>query len=127
MAGFFGLFGGKTKYVDETNESSGESPESKESFYLNADESKTFGNIEFMRKPNTIKRSFAKVGNGEGKKSVKSVSSLKVSTITDGGLTPTSPSENSNGSLGESSPKSERRTGDNNLDTFRKMARDIKK
>jgi len=67
------------------------------------------------------------VGNGEGKKSVKSVSSLKVSTITDGGLTPTSPSENSNGSLGESSPKSERRTGDNNLDTFRKMARDIKK
>ena len=127
MAGFFGLFGGKTKYVDETNESSGEYPESKESFYLNADESKTFGNIEFMRKPNTIKRSFAKVGNGEGKKSVKSVSSLKANTITDGGLTATSPSEKSNGSLGESSPKSERRTGDNNLDMFRKMARDIKK
>ncbi len=58
MAGFFGLFGNKTKYVDEPMDMS--APEPKEAFYLEPDDAKTLGDIDFMRTPITIRRTFPK-------------------------------------------------------------------
>lgn len=126
MAGFFGLFGGKTKYVDEGNDFSGESSENGESFYLSNDEAKTLGNIEFMRKPNTIKHTFPKTASGKGKKTVKSISSLEASSVNEGGLPKVSDSEPT-GSQAPAAAKTERRSSDGNLDMFRQMARDLKK
>jgi hypothetical protein len=127
MAGFFGLFGGKTKYVDEVNDYADSTPQSKEAFYLSNDEAKTFGNIDFMRKPNTIKRSFPKTLNSKkGKEIVRSISSVEENAVDTSVVQPKSIS-NGNGSSNTSSVNTERRSVDSNLDMFRKMARDIKK
>ena len=60
MAGFLGLFGGKK--------------EGKEAFFLDNDESKSLGDIEYMRTPNTVRRTFAKkAGESEHKEFVQEV------------------------------------------------------
>ena len=71
MAGFFGLFGGKKKYVN------GQTPvsETKEAFFLDSDEAKSLGDVEFMRKPITLKRTFPKTLNGEGGSIIQEVTS----------------------------------------------------
>jgi hypothetical protein len=56
MAGFFGLFGGKKENTE------------KGSFFLDGDESKSLGNIEYMRTPNTVRRTFAKKAGETGHK-----------------------------------------------------------
>jgi hypothetical protein len=129
MAGFFGLFGGKTKYVDEVNDYADSTPQSKEAFYLSNDEAKTLGNIDFMRKPNTIKRSFPKTLNSKkGKEIVRSISSVEENAVDTSVVQPKSISSNGNGNgNGTSNVNTERRSVDSNLDMFRKMARDIKK
>ena len=64
MAGFFGLFGGN------------KNDEPKGSFFLSPDESKTYGDIEFMRTSKTVTRTFVKtVGNPDGGEVVSQVSS----------------------------------------------------
>ena len=74
MAGFFGLFGNKTKYVDEPMDLS--APEPKEAFYLEPDDAKTLGDIDFMRTPITIRRTFPKTAsNKKGGESIKQISS----------------------------------------------------
>ena len=64
MAGLFGLFGKKNN------------DEPKGSFFLSPDESKTYGDIEFMRTSKTVTRTFVKtVGNPDGGEVVSQVSS----------------------------------------------------
>ena len=61
MAGFLGLFGGKK--------------EDKEAFFLNSDESKSLGDIEYMRNPSTVRRTFAKrPGETEHKEYIQQIS-----------------------------------------------------
>lgn len=63
MAGFLGLFGGKK--------------EDKEAFFLDNDESKSLGDIDYMRTPNTVRRTFAKkVGEAEHKEFIQNVTAM---------------------------------------------------
>ncbi len=63
MAGFLGLFGGKK--------------EDKEAFFLDNDESKSLGDIEYMRTPNTVRRTFAKkAGEAEHKEFIQNVTAM---------------------------------------------------
>lgn len=65
MAGFFGLFGGKKDKAE------------KEAFFLDNDESKSMGNIDYMRTPNTVRRTFAKrAGETEHKEFVQEVTAM---------------------------------------------------
>lgn len=126
MAGLFGLFGKRTKYVDEVDTTPQPKPEKKEAFFLEADDAKSLGDAEYMRKPLQIKRSFPKTLTSEGSEVVKEVSAMEIKTVQDNGQpvqqpiaastpTPVAPANN------------ERRSGDNNLDMFRQMAKEIKK
>lgn len=122
MAGFFGLFGNQTKYVDEPTEM--EQPQNKEAFYLEPDDAKTLGNIEFMRKPNVIRRTFPKTAsNQKGAESIRQVSSMEVAKVEDTEIA--AKSVNGNGSAPNND--NSRRKNDDNLDPFLKMAREIKK
>lgn len=126
MAGLFGLFGKRTKYVDEVDTTPQPKPEKKEAFFLEADDAKSLGDAEYMRKPLQIKRSFPKTLTSEGSEVVKEVSAMEIKTVQDNGQpvqqpiaastpTPVAPANN------------ERRSSDNNLDMFRQMAKEIKK
>ena len=75
MAGFLGLFGSKTKYVNEPTPVSPSNEEGKEAFFLEPDEAKSLGDVEFMRKPITLKRTFPKTLNGKGGSIIQEVTS----------------------------------------------------
>lgn len=125
MAGLFGLFGGRTKYVDE-KDTAEPSPEKKDAFFLEPDAAKSLGNSEFMRKPVTIKRSFPKTVNGSGGEVVQQVSSLEKVRLQENGqpaapVKPTTTVENT------APVDNERRRQDSNLDMFRQMAKDLNK
>lgn len=118
MAGLFG----KTKYIDDPSPDESQPTQKNEAFFLDPDEAKTLGDINFMRTPNVIKRSFAKTLKGGGGKTIISVSSLSIDSVE--GQLPTTdtppPSPETNG-------KSDRNQSDSSLDIFRKMAKDLKK
>jgi hypothetical protein len=126
MAGLFGLFGKRTKYVDEVDTTPQPKPEKKEAFFLEADDAKSLGDAEYMRKPLQIKRSFPKTLTSEGSEVVKEVSAMEIKTVQDNGQPVQQP-------LAASTPtpvapvNNERRSSDNNLDMFRQMAKEIKK
>ncbi|ELS00001.1 hypothetical protein [Gloeocapsa sp. PCC 73106] len=102
MAGFFGLFGGKTKYIDG-NDNQANDKDNQEAFFLNSDDAKTLGNMELMRKSPKTKKTFSQPG-----KTTNSVESTASS---------------------ENQPKTtpNRSSVDPSMDLFRKMAREIKK
>lgn len=132
-----GLFGGGKNQASQ---------QSKEAFYLEPDQAKTLGDIDFMRQAKLIKRTYAKKqGETEEKEIVTQVSSLNVSQVEEsktrseesktsapsaGGFGQTS------GGFGQTSsfsnPPSGRdttvsRRNDTGMDMFRKMAKDVKK
>ncbi len=126
MAGLFGIFGGKTKYVDEADPVSPPSPQKKDAFFLEPDEAQSLGNVEFMRKPITIKRTFPKTASSNGGALVQEVSSMEKKKV---GAMPTVEaisSQSSSQSVVES-VNSDRRSSDDSLDRFRQMAKDLKK
>lgn len=121
MAGFFGLFGG--------NKNKG--PESKEAFFLNEDDAKTFGDIDYMRKEVVIHRTFAKkkgLGDLESFKSVSSSASKSVGDASYGVST-----SSSTDSVSESkpvtpqTPKFTQKQTSTSMDMFRNMAKDIRR
>jgi len=133
MVGFIKkLFGSKS----DNNE---EQSNRQQAFFLDPDEAKTLGDIEFMRQPNTSKKSFPKtLNNPEGGEMVEEVSALEKKSI--------SKSESSQNNTNQQSQSSQqvtpenpapsanndpaveqRRQSDSSLDMFRNMARDIKK
>ena len=118
MAGFFGLFGKKKD-------------QPKGAFFLSADDSKSYGDIEYMRTPKTVRRTFVKtVGNPEGGEVVNQVSSDKMvkrsgndaKRITPKTISST-PSTLSSSSSSSQAPKKV----DSNMDMFRNMAKKIRK
>ncbi len=125
MAGLFGLFGNKTKYVDEPT---AEAPQPKKgAFFLESDDAKSLGNAEFMRKPITIRRTFPKRPGGKGGEIIQEISSMEKTRAGSNGVVP----QKSTAPKPQSSPaataNTERRRSDNSMDMFRQMARDIKK
>jgi hypothetical protein len=123
MAGFFGLFGKKTKYVDDPTPAAPTAKEKKEAFFLDSDSAKTLGDVEFMRKTKVIKRSFPKTLKGGGGEVVKSISSMEVADTN--GNQPENPQPAA--SAANSSASSDRKRMDSSLDIFRQMAKDIRK
>lgn len=126
MAGFFGI-GGKTKYVDEP-EQQPQSNGNKGAFFLEPDDAKSLGNIEFMRKAHKIKRSFPKTLKGAGTEVIAEISSLKkaVGKGIDIAVEAISKPESSQTTT-QAPTNSVRRSADDSMDMFRKMAKDIKK
>jgi len=117
MAGLFGLFGRKNE--DEV----------KDAYFLTPDESKTFGDIDYMRKSKTVKRTFAKSITGGGGKLIKEVSALKAVKKNANQVGSNNNFVTSSDS-GESSftPDSQKlRSTDTSMNMFRNMAKQIKK
>ncbi|MEA5500091.1 hypothetical protein VB834_12670 [Limnoraphis robusta Tam1] len=116
MAGLFGLFGKKSE-----NTESG-------AFYLDSDDAKTFGNVEFMRKQQEVKKSFPKMSGGQPFKVSDSMTkaAMEMSKPASNGNAST-PSSSSSSSFSAPTPSTERRRPDTKMDEFLKMARDMKK
>ncbi len=65
----FGLFGKKDKNKDSEN------PES--SYFLDQDSAKTFGDINYMRTPKAVKKTFPTVNGVKGAEIIESVSAME--------------------------------------------------
>ncbi|MEM7066392.1 MAG: hypothetical protein AAF572_24895 [Cyanobacteria bacterium P01_B01_bin.77] len=121
MAGFFGLFGGnKNKGL-----------ESKEAFFLDEDEAKTFGDIDFMRKEVVVRRTFAKKKGMEEMESVKSISSSASKTVGEarssfGSSSSSADSTSASKPVTPQAPKFTKKTS-SGMDMFRNMAKDIRR
>lgn len=120
MAGLFGLFGGKNK-----NNAKGKN--NTESFFLEPDQAKTLGNLEYMRSSDKIRRTFPKTRSNQVTEIVKEVSSLESSAQSNQVNTPSTPVQSQSETQSQPESKPARRGNDSSLDLFRQMAKDIKK
>ncbi|OKH19626.1 hypothetical protein NIES593_20755 [Hydrococcus rivularis NIES-593] len=128
MAGFFGLFGNKAKYVDEISATDRQSTQKSEAFFLDSDDAKSLGNVEFMRKAKVIKRTFPKTLSSQGGESIEQISSLEKAKMMGNGSAPVAPSSNGTTPATQATQaQPERRSSDSSMDMFRKMARELKK
>ncbi len=128
MAGIFDIF--KRKNAN---------PNRKGAFYLDADEAKTFGDIDYMRKPKTVKRTFAKTVSGGGGELIQEVSAMKAkkrtgnetynqtTTSNSSSTSFNSTSTTTNNSSVSSTPTRSSGKTNTSMDMFRNMAKNIKK
>jgi hypothetical protein len=130
MTGFIrGLFGG-----GKNNQ------QSSQAFFLEPDDAKTLGNIEYMRQPKVIKRTYAKkAGETEEKEVATQVSALSKSQVEETrGISTSSGSFSQPSSSGFGTPSTSsfsassseaprRRSSGGDMDMFRQMAKDVKK
>ncbi|MEB3213124.1 MAG: hypothetical protein VKL39_17365 [Leptolyngbyaceae bacterium] len=103
----------------------------KEAYYLNPDDAKTFGDIDYMRSSKTVKRTFAK-----GDPRVRQISALKDEEV-NGSMSSSSTSSSAGApiaqkpfgqtSFGAKKEDTTRRAADSNMDMFRNMAKEIRK
>lgn len=130
MAGFFGLFRNKAKYLDEVTAEDRQPTQNGGAYFLSADDAKSFGNVEFMRKEITIKRTFPKTLKSDRGEVIRQISSMEAARVMGNGVVPVVPTANGNGaklSTSDVQAQPERRSGDSSMDMFRKMAREMKK
>jgi hypothetical protein len=135
MTGFIrGLFGGKPKNPGESDRPVRVQPQptierAGGAFYLDPDDAKTYGNIDYMRTVKTIRRTYAKKRGETGEKeSIRQISAMESMR----GQQETLVEKKLKESTFQSTAKSEtssfsRAKTDTNLDMFRKMAKDMKK
>jgi len=135
MTGFIrGLFGGNRK------PRAPKPPKQRGAFFLDEDEAKTFGDIDYMRSSKVVKRTFArKKGQTEEMETVRQISAMQRQDVDENGLVKRQPMNNASSmqsstpsfesaSKPAEAPKFERRkAASNDMDMFRNMARDIKK
>ena len=101
-------------------------------FFLDPDDAKTYGDIDYMRTAKTIKRTFPKTKSNpsSGTPRIEQVSALGSTKISDAyapdymKATPYQPDE---GIKSDRSSIDERRRTDTNMDMFRNMAKDMKR
>ncbi|MTF39246.1 hypothetical protein [Cyanobacterium aponinum] len=130
MAGLFGLFGRKN-----SNPQPSQPAQPKDAYFLDPDSAKTFGDIDYMRKSKTVRRTFPKTAsNPGGGELVQEVSSTKMAKKNPNQFGGSNSSSNINSTPStsnntESSPSfsDQRRNTDTNMDMFRNMAKKIKK
>lgn len=136
MTGFLNRFFGRKPEDSGSEGKSNPKPEPKPqsepkpktekgSFFLNPDEAKTFGNIDYMRTPVTVRKTFMQ-GAAE---IVEQISATEKITLSESSKSASSePSAKSTpDSATPIPPVTERRRSGSDLDAFRKMARDIKR
>ncbi|WP_126146724.1 hypothetical protein [Synechococcus elongatus] len=143
MTGFIrGLFQGKPKA-----EQAPQPKQKGESFYLDADEAKSLGNLDYIRSASTIEHTFPKTAsNPEERVLIQKVSSLSLEVVEASEGLPQAdqrkqaalnkvaaeaeankaPTKTFAGQA-ETSETSSRRRSTGDLDMFRQMARDLKK
>lgn len=98
-------------------------------FYLDTDEAKTLGNLDYMRSSKSVRRTFPKAKLGQDNELVRKISAMEAerlgispgTTLVQAASQPTAPS------AAPEQTTSARRTADSSLDLFRSMAREIKK
>jgi hypothetical protein len=126
------LFGSKSNKVDAV-EQAPPAPKATNgnAYYLDFDEARTFGNLEYMRTSKSVRRSFPKEKVGKDNASVRSVSAMEMQN---GKVMPASqpaapiaPKPIAKASEAGSDNNSSRRSSDSSMDMFRNMARDIRK
>jgi hypothetical protein len=134
MTGFIrGLLGGKAKNPGESDRPVRQQPAIERaagSYYLEPDDAKSYGDIEYMRSSKTVRRTFAKKrGETEEKESIRQVSAMEAVKLQENGLPAqkTAQAETFSQPTVKSEPSFERRKVDTNLDMFRQMAKDMKK
>lgn len=110
---------------------------SKGAFFLDADDAKSLGNIDYMRTPKTVKKTFPGMAGREGFETVEIVSNQEKRV--EGEPTKpqfSAPTNNGNGNLrngfsanseSETPETNGRRQADSSMDMFRNMAKDIRK
>ncbi|MBD2259661.1 hypothetical protein [Pseudanabaena sp. FACHB-2040] len=125
MTGFIrGLFGGNGKKKEEQRPLT---PQEKAAYFLDADDAKSYGNIEYMRTSKTVRRTFArKKGVAEELASVKQISAMQMQRLLEDGSPEITLNGQSNGSAAPKQEQSKRQL-DSSMDMFRNMARDMKK
>jgi len=127
MVGIFKRFFGSRGQADSKPSSGTAAQPAKKkdnTFFLDPDEAKTLGNIEYMRTPRIVKHTFQDFGSTEKVEVVEQVSSLsKVKLAVEQAKAPEQSSSTSNSSSGAGS----RRQGGSDMDMFRNMARSLKR
>lgn len=106
-------------------------PRNNAAYFLDADDAKTFGNIDYMRSSKSVRRTFSKKKIGEDNESIRVISSLQSSMsgkkLLSPVVNPLDPRDTTNQNNGSVNKPSERRSGDSSMDMFRNMAREIRK
>ncbi|MDX2255894.1 MAG: hypothetical protein NW214_10285 [Pseudanabaenaceae cyanobacterium bins.39] len=112
----FGLFGKKDKSNSDNQESS---------YFLDQDTAKTFGNIDYMRTPKAVRKTFPTVNGVEGAEIVEVVSATekKEEEI----LSNQNSTTTEKISQPSFEPKKTNIRTDSSMDIFLNMAKDIKK
>lgn len=139
MTGFIrGLFGGKAKNPGEADRSVRKQPAPQQptikqaggAYFLNEDDAKSYGDIEYMRSSKVVRRTYAKKrGDTAERESIRQISALEAKKLQEQGLPvqKVASSEVSSQPAVKKDTSFDRRKVDTNLDMFRKMAKDIKK
>lgn len=141
MAGFFkGLFGGKGKNESSAQPEANQPQQNTQAYYLNMDEARTYGDLNYMRTAKKIRRTFPKTVNNEEMEMEKEVSAMnlvkgdlgtQVPKVSMGSTVTSTPASNTGNTSSTSVPTdaqaAERRKSDSSLDMFRNMAKDIRK
>ncbi len=138
MTGFIsGLFKKKQPLPGEEGQEKQATPKAKkvrkpkqssEAYFLSNDDAKTLGDIDYMRTPSTVRRTFPKtLGSDKGAELIQEVSALE-KKVTNGSNIPqpkTTPKRET--TIPKDNSRSKRRSTDTSMDMFRNMARDLKK
>lgn len=139
MTGFIrGLFGkGKQEIAPDVEP---KQQKNEGAYFLDPDDAKTFGDIDYMRKAKTVKRTFAK-----GSARVRQISAMDDQEVNENGSVAPKPSsstsmgmgspstngQSSQSSFSSSQSSTPRRTADSgsdsSMDMFRNMAKEIRK
>ncbi|MEQ8466646.1 hypothetical protein [Coleofasciculus sp. E1-EBD-02] len=131
------LFGLKSKYVDEETDEAEQAAEAQKrrAYFLEPDDAKTFGDINYMRSPKSVKKRFAKkkdnLGEGLQQEVETSAFGQVIRSNKQISATPEPLPAPQNQPVSQPQPnRFERRradSSDSSMDMFRKMARDMKK
>ena len=138
MNGFIrGLFGGKAQNPGESDrpvrvkrEAQKPAANSGGAFFLDPDDAKSYGDIDYMRTVKTVRRTFAKKRGETGEKeSVRQISALDSTRIQENGMPEQKPAATESTfqpTVKKDTASFDRRKTDTNLDMFRQMAKDMK-
>lgn len=113
----FGLFGKKDQGDD--------SEKSENSYFLDTDSAKTLGDIDYMRTPKTVKKTFPTINGVQGAKVVEIVSATE--KIEGSELEVPSSKASESTPQPKFEPKLSNARVDSSMDIFLNMAKDIKK
>ncbi|MGB3694888.1 MAG: hypothetical protein WBG70_11240 [Spirulinaceae cyanobacterium] len=138
MTGFIkGLFSKKPPLPGEEGETKQTTPKAKnakkqkqnsQAYFLNDDDAKTLGNIDYMRTASTVRRTFPKtLGSEKGAEFIQQVSSLEKTTSNGSSNSQPKTTPETKKFIAKDDSSSKRRRTDTSMDLFRNMARDLKK